>query len=73
MRPRDVSRLSPAESEMQSAILEPINIDRVRSMRLKQTIEGFWRERGYFVDVRIGVDGEITSDLVLTALPEVTA
>lgn len=62
--------MSRLEANVQAALEAPICIERARAMRWKERIEGYWRERGYFVDVRIADDGEIQSDLVLSAVPE---
>lgn len=67
--PRDVSQLSPREAELQAAIYEQPTIDRARAMRIKQGIEGYWRARGYNVDVIIADDGQVKTNLTISAIP----
>lgn len=62
--PRDVSHLSSREAELQAAVYEQPTFERARELRIKQRIEGYWRQRGYVVDVRFADDGAVISNIV---------
>lgn len=64
--PRDVSHLSPRESELQSAIYEQPSIDQERARRIKTRIEAYWGKRGYRVDVIIADDGQVKTNLTIS-------